>query len=545
MELPLIDIIIVIAYLVGLLLFGLWFSRFVKTDRDYFLAGRSLPFWAIGMSIVVSDIGAVDFVSLCGASYKYGIVAANMDWIGTMPAIILAAFIFIPHYWRAGVYSVPEYLGRRFNPAVRGIQTAVWTLFLVVNLALVFWATATMFDTLLGPDLWQWTGIVPEPSASSPDPAFTRKMLYVVITAVFTGAYTISGGLAAVVYTDVVQMVIMFAGALVIVGLGLYHPDLGVGGFSGLRETLVELDKTDHLTLFFPADTTTPFPWHGVLLGLALVQAPAYFIGNQAIVQRTLGARDEWAAKAGTLFGGFLKFFIPLLVVLPGLLAVVLVPGLEDVDTAFPELVRRLLPIGLRGIVFAGFLAAMMSSVDSIATSAATLVTHDVYTGLFRARPSDRSLLIIGRTVTLALFVFGVITASAMEGDTLIYGVIQHSLAVVQGPTWGLILLGMLWRRATPAGGLWGLIAGLAVSIGLTFWQKAPWFETRPFESEEPFMFIAAISFAVTVVALAAVSLATRPLPPERIRGLVYKATLDDADAQDALNERAGDEESP
>ena len=141
MQLPAIDLWIIVLYFVGMLVFGGWISRRVKTEKDYFLAGRSLPFWVIGMSIVVSDIGAVDFVSLGGQAYDYGVVAANMDWIGTMPAIILAAFIFVPYYWRAGVYSVPEYLGRRFHPSVRAIQSIVLKIFLVVNLGAIFWAT--------------------------------------------------------------------------------------------------------------------------------------------------------------------------------------------------------------------------------------------------------------------------------------------------------------------------------------------------------------------------------------------------------------------
>ncbi|MCZ6792340.1 MAG: sodium/solute symporter [Planctomycetota bacterium] len=538
MELHPVDIAIVVLYLTALLLFGLWFGRFVKTEKDYFLAGRSLPFWAIGMSIVVSDIGAIDFVSLSGASYKYGLAAANMDWIGTMPAILLAAFIFIPYYWRAGVYSVPEYFGRRYGEGVRLIQSFAWCLFLVVNLGAIFWASAGMFDTLLGKDFW-------EPLISR-DSDVSRKMIYVVIAAVFTGAYTISGGLAAVVYTDVVQMVIMFLGALLVLGIGLYHPEKGVGGLAALRDSLLDAGHSDHFTLFLPDDTKTPFPWTGVFFGLALVQAPAYFMGNQAIVQRTLGARDEWTAKAGTLFAGFLKIFIPVLVVLPGLLALKLHPDLDDPETCFARLIEDLLPVGVRGIVFAGFLAAMMSSVDSVLSSAATLITRDFCVRLFSRPPGDRALLLLGRRVTLLLVFVGVLMALLVATKVFggIYEFIQSTLAIVQGPTWALLLIGMFWSRATPAGGLVSLLVGLATAIGLTVWQKVAISldAATPFTSEDPFMFIAFIAFVVTAGVLVVGSLLSRPKRPEELRGLVFRESVRGEDVQDALRDRDGGE---
>ncbi|MBN1443183.1 MAG: sodium/solute symporter [Planctomycetes bacterium] len=535
MSLHWIDIAIIAVYLLGLLGFGLCFSRFVKTEEDYFLAGRNLPFWAIGMSIVVSDIGAIDFVSLTGASYRYGIAAANMDWIGTLPAIIIASLIFIPYYWRAGVYSVPEYMGRRYDQRVRAVQSIIWTIYLVLILGAMFLAAAKMFENLLGAR--PWAGLIPE------DAVEIRLWTYVLVTAAFTGAYTVAGGLAAVVYTDVVQLVIMFLGALIVLAIGFQHPDLGAGGLSGLRESLESAGHDSHFSLFLPHDTKTPYPWTGVLFGLALVQAPAYFIGNQQIVQRTLGARDEWSAKAGTLFAGALKFFIPILVVLPGLLALALYPQLEDADQAYGQLIKDLLPVGLTGLVFAGFLAALMSSVDSFLTSAASIISRDIITGLCRVRLDDRSLLRLGKLLTLVLVVFGVATVPFCGIFAGIYEFIQAILSIVQGPTWALLLIGMFWRRATASGGFVALLAGLAVGLGLTIWQKAAEAGARPFQCEEPFMFIALVSFLSTAGVLVAASLATRPRPVSELRGLVFRATFHDTEAQSALEARGGEEE--
>jgi len=310
----------VIAYLVGILLLGVYFRKYVHSSKDYFLGGRLMPFWAIGMSLVVSDIGAIDFVGAAGQAYRYGIVVANFDWIGCVPAMILAAFIFVPYYWRAGVYTIPEFLGRRYNDYVRTIEATIWVIFLALNLGLVFWASAVLLNTLMG-----W------PIGIS-----------IVITAVVVGLYTISGGLAAVAMTDVVQMVIMYIGGGAMLALGL----VAVGGWDGLTTKILAMgpEFEHHFSLVLPSDTKTPYPWTGILFGLAFVLANAYWVGNQTIVQRCLGAKNEWHAKASMLWGAFLKLFIPVLVIFPGLIALVIHPGLADGDQAVPTMIRELLP---------------------------------------------------------------------------------------------------------------------------------------------------------------------------------------------------------
>jgi SSS family solute:Na+ symporter len=189
-----IDYAVVIAYLAGIMLLGLYFKRFVHSSKDYFLAGKSLPFWAIGMSIVVSDIGAQDFVGVSGGAYRFGIAVGNFDWIGSVPAMLLGAFIFIPYFWKAGVYTIPEYLGRRYNNALRTLASLTWIIFFAFNLGIIFWASADVLDTLMGWSYWK----------------------SIVITAAIVGVYTFCGGLTAVVLTDVVQMVIMFAGGILV-----------------------------------------------------------------------------------------------------------------------------------------------------------------------------------------------------------------------------------------------------------------------------------------------------------------------------------------
>jgi len=248
------DYLVVILYLVGIMLLGLYFKRFIHTSKDYFLAGRALPFWAIGMSIVVSDIGAQDFVGVSGQAYRYGIAVGNFDWIGSVPAMLLAAFIFIPYFWKAGLYTIPEYLGRRYNDYVRTLASVTWIIFFALDLGIIFWASARLLNSLMGWPYWQ----------------------SIIITAVVVGVYTFCGGLTAVVLTDVIQMVIMFVGGAVIVILGLYR----VGGWDGLVDKITAqgISYRDYFELIQPANTKTPFPWTGILFGLTFVMANAYML---------------------------------------------------------------------------------------------------------------------------------------------------------------------------------------------------------------------------------------------------------------------------
>ncbi|HEC03816.1 MAG TPA: sodium transporter [Phycisphaerales bacterium] len=490
-----IDYAVVIAYLAGIMLLGLYFKRFVHSSKDYFLAGKSLPFWAIGMSIVVSDIGAQDFVGVSGQAYRYGISVGNFDWIGSVPAMLLGAFIFIPYFWKAGVYTIPEYLGKRYNDYVRTLGAVTWIVFFAFNLGIVFWASAKLLNTLMGWPYWQ----------------------SIIITALVVGVYTFCGGLTAVVLTDVIQMVIMFVGGAVIVVLGLH----AVGGWDGLVDKITAQGNShrEYFKLIQPVDTKTPFPWTGILFGLTFVMANAYMIGNQAIVQRCLGAKSEWDAKASMIWGAFLKMFIPVLVLFPGLIAIVLHPGLEDGDTAFPLLVKELLPggWGVVGLMFAALLAELMSSIDSMLNSTATLWTKDIYERYIKKDASDQHYLIVGRMATIALLVFGVLTSRVSQYFEGIYVAIQTFLSFFQGPVFSVLLLGIFWRGTTQWGGLFGLVGGITVSALLYV------FKGYLFAIEDPFLYVSWWSFLAGLVIAVTVSLFTTRHPDERLYGLVYR----------------------
>lgn len=488
-----IDYFVVVMYMVGIMLLGLYFKRFVHSSQDYFLAGRMMPFWAIGMSIVVSDIGAQDFVAVSGQAYRFGISVGNFDWIGSVPAMLLAAFIFVPYFWKAGLYTIPEYLGRRYNDAVRVIASVNWIIFFAFNLGIIFWASALVLKTLMGWDTW----------------------FSIIVTAIVVGAYTLFGGLTAVVMTDVVQMIIMFIGGAAVVFLGFYH----VGGWHGLVEKMSAMDGDyqNRFHLILPVDTNTPFPWTGILFGLTFVMANAYMIGNQAVVQRCLAAKNEWHAKASMIWGAFLKMFIPILVLFPGMIASVMHPGLEDGDGAFPTLIGSLMPPGLGGLLFAALLAGLMSSIDSMLNSTATLWTKDIYQRFLKKQAPDEHYLFVGRIATVVLLVLGVVTSPISSRYEGIYVAVQTYLSFFQGPTFSVLLLGIFWRRTTQWGGLSGLVGGLIVSLLLHIYSGAL------FTISDPFLYISWWSFVAGFVITVIVSLFTAPHPVERLYGFVYR----------------------
>jgi len=490
-----IDYFIVVAYILGILILGYYFKRFVGSSEDYFLGGKSLPFWAIAMSIVVSDIGAMDFVGVSGQAYRYGISVGNFDWIGCVPAMLLAAFIFIPYFWRGGIYTIPEYLGRRYNRHVRTIASLTWIIFFAVNLGILFWASAVLLNVLMGWPIW----------------------LSILLTAGVVGLYTYFGGITAVVMTDVIQFIIMFVGGLTLVFLGFYS----IGGWEGLVEKINAMgpEYHQHFDLIQSPDTKTPFPWTGILFGLTFVMGNAYMIGNQAIVQRCLTAKNEWHAKASMIFGAGLKMMIPILILSPGLMAIILHPGLEDGDRALPLMIKSILPPGLTGLMFSAFFAGLMSSVDSILNSTATLFTKDIYEPFIKKGAPDKHYLFVGKITTLVLLIVGVITSPISSRYPGIYIALQTFLSYFQGPLFAILLLGIFWKRATQWGGLSGLIIGIVIAFILNS------FKGKFFTIEDPFLYVSWWSFVAGFITTVVVSLFTSPHPQNRLGGLVYKKT--------------------
>lgn len=516
------DYIVIGIYLFATIAIGIAVGRRLKTGEDFFLAGRSLPWWAVGMSLVATDIGGVDIIGVGGAAYSHGLAVANFEWIGCVPAMIVGAFVFIPFFYRAGVFTVPEFLERRYNGAVRAVVAVCWLLFMACNLGIMLLASAKMMSALFG-----WP-----------------QVISVVVTAALVGTYTIAGGLAAVVYTDMIQCAVMIVGCLTILVTGLVE----VGGIDGLQERLTALEigaaesiapetpdgrppdaslttVPDRTALILPVDTDTPFPWPGIFFGLALILSPAYWIGNQAIVQRSLGARSEFEARASYVWGALLKNLIPVIIAVPGLIAVVLLPDLQEGDAAIPALVGRLLPAGVRGLFVAAFLAALMSSIDSYLNSAATIVSSDLNRRFIAPDVSSERLLRIGRQTTVVLVTWAVVFAfvlTTLEDQPGIYAVFQTLMAFFQGPAFAILLIGVLWHRASGTAALIALLLGIATSVSL-FAMNQPAvcaaFGWNPlFRIQEPFLYFSVWAFLVTAISLIGLSFVTPPPSSENLQ---------------------------
>jgi SSS family solute:Na+ symporter len=484
------DLTIVIVYLVGVTAFGLWASRGIRTTKDFFLAGRSLPWWVAGMSMVVSDIGAKDMIGLAGDAYRYGIVMMNFDFVGCTLPLLVAAFLFIPFFWSSEVYTIPEYLGRRYNSSVRTFFAIIWSFFMVGTIATILVSAAAMFEGLLGWSFW----------------------LSVGVTCVLVGVYTVSGGLRAVVYTDVVSCVVLIAGAALMCFIGLKE----IGGFGALADSVSSQTWTAEHYDLLPSASHEAYPWPAVILGLGFVLGPAYWIGNQAIVQRTLGTKSARDARASYVLAAVIKLVFPVLLVLPGLLAIGLFahelgPPTEnwDANQVLPLMVARLVPKGAMGLLMGAFVAGVMANLDSYINSASTLIVTDLYRPFINPKASDERCLALGRVAVVVLLAGGALLSYEVKiRFASVFEAFQTFLSFFQGALFALLLFGMLTRKATPAGGVAGMTTGVVAAgalnaAGVLFLWTAWW------------------SFVAASVALLVVSAFTKGKSEEELRGLV------------------------
>lgn len=478
-----VDLFIIVAYMIGILILGSIFNKSIKSSSDFFIAGKSLPFWIIGLSIIGSNIGATDYMGAAGGAFRFGLAQANYEWIGAIPAMILAAFIFIPFYWKAGVITVPEYMGLRYNQAVRAIEAFFIGTFMVFQLGVLLWASGLMLQTFLGWNIY----------------------LSIVITALVVGIYTFAGGMTAVTITDTVQVVIMVVGGVAVAVLGF----IKAGGVAPVFENLAQ-SHPDHMKLLLPLDHPV-YPWLGVLLGLAFVLSPSYWCAHQVIIQRTLSAKNEWHGKASIIFAALFKLIMPVLIMLPGFFALVFLAkdaGLSDPDQALPWVIKNLLPAGLRGLVFVTFIAAIQSSMDSILNSASALFTRDIYAQFIKKDADDQHYLKFGRMLTIIFMIIGIVAAPLSQKFPGIFVANQTFASFFAGPTFATILLGIIWKRATGMGGLWGLLGGIFTAMILTFIFSIS------------FLYVAWWSFVASILVNFVVSILTRAESDEKLRNL-------------------------
>ncbi|MEO0744169.1 MAG: sodium:solute symporter [Pseudomonadota bacterium] len=483
------DYAIVVVYFIGVIAHGIYISRKSKGGSDdYFLAGRSLPWYLIGFSLFASNMSGSSFVGLMGGAYSNGVVIFNYEWTAALVLILFAIFV-LPSFLRAKISTVPEFLEERYDVRSRRAFSLFTILaILFIDTAGALYAGGLVISNVTG-YLNLWTAVA--------------------VLALVAGIYTILGGLSAVVVTDTVQAILLIIGAAALFWIGLDE----IGGWQQLFVDIPE-EKTK---LILPASDDF-LPWTGlwgvVLLGFY------YWTINQFVVQRTLGAKNLKEGQIGALFAGFLKLPNLFLMILPGLIALKLYPDLETPDLAFPTLAFELMPIGLRGLIMAALIAAIMSSLDSAMNSASTLVVKDFVEPIWDV--SEERQVWLGRIVTGVVMVFGAIYAPSIAGFESLFSYFQSSLSYIIPTIVVVYILGLFIPWLNGNGAFWTIVLGLVVGIPLFIMKEVTGIWADLGLPEIHYTIMSTIMMCLGIATHMGISVLTAPDDKENLSDLVW-----------------------
>jgi solute:Na+ symporter, SSS family len=495
------DLVIIGIYFAIVFGIGLYFARRERNSEQYFLAGRDVGWFFIGASLFVSNISTEHFIGLSGSGASSGLAVGSFEWLACL-ILLLLGWVFVPFYLRSNVFTMPEFLERRFSRNCAVYLAAISIIaYIFTKISVQLYAASVVLERVAGWSLWKTA----------------------VVLVIATGIYTIAGGLAAVIYTDTVQTLILITGAVTLTIIGLHR----VGGLEHLRAMV----PPDYFHMIKPA-TDSAFPWTGIFFG-APILGIWYWCTDQVIVQRVLSARDEGHAKAGTIFAGFLKILPVFMLVLPGIIAFALFPEqVKKPDFAYPTLILNLLPTGLVGLVMAALLAAVMGAMSSVFNSASTLVTLDFYKKL-RPESSERQLVGFGRVATGFMVLLGLLWVPFIHLiSSQLYIYLQSVQAYISPPIAACFVLGILWPRLNASGAITSLLTGFVLGATRFVLELAD--KGSPFTSgvarwilDMNFLHYAIFMFVVCSLVLIVVSMMT-PAPDRRqLAGLTF-ATVDD-----------------
>ena len=492
-----VDLVIVLVYFAIVFGIGLYFARRERTSEEYFLAGRDVGWFFIGASLFVSNISTEHFIGLSGTGASSGLAVGHFEWLACLILLILG-WVFVPFYLRSNVFTMPEFLERRFNRQCAVYLAAISIIaYIFTKISVQLYAASVVLERVAGWSLWKTA----------------------VVLVIATGIYTVAGGLAAVIYTDTVQTLILITGAVALTIIGLMR----VGGLAQLR-TMV---PPDYFHMIKPINDPG-FPWTGIFFG-APILGIWYWCTDQVIVQRVLSARDEGHAKAGTIFAGFLKILPVFMLVLPGIIAFALFRDqLTTPDVAYPTLVLNLLPVGLVGLVMAALLAAVMGAMSSVFNSASTLVTLDFYKKL-RPEVSERQLVNFGRFATGIMVLLGLLWVPFIKYiSNQLYIYLQSVQAYISPPISACFILGILWPRLNGTGAISSLLTGFVLGATRFILELADRAGSH-FQSpvirwivDMNFLHYAIFMFVVCSAVLVGVSLVTPPPERKRLAGLTF-----------------------
>jgi SSS family solute:Na+ symporter len=506
-----VDYAIVLTYFAVVLGVGFAAKRYIKTSLDYFLSGRSLPAWITGLAFISANLGATEVLGMAANGAQYGVATVNYYWIGAIPAMVFLGLVMMPFYYGSKVRSVPEYLLQRFNPASHQFNSWTFALATILIAGVNLYALALVLKFLLG-----WPII-----------------LGIVVAAVIVAVYITLGGLSSAIYNEVLQFFVILAALIPISIVGLHD----VGGWGGLQDKMKDT-KIGEASLHAlqgtsPGDVTNPIgvSWIGIVFGLGFVLAFGYWTTNFAEVQRALSAKDLSAAERTPLIGAIPKLFLPFIMILPGMLALVVIPKLGTTDdlqfnNSIPLLMNKYLPNGMLGIAITGLMASFMAGVAANVSAFNTVVTTDLVEPYFRPGQPDEWYVRFGRIATVGGIVVSIFTALIASTYNNLMNYLQALFSIFNAPLFATFIIGMFWKRMTPAAGLWGLVAGTVTAAGTFVLYKTGVISFGSDLAES--MWGAGLAFLVDAVVSVVITFRTTPKPVAELQGLVYGMANED-----------------
>ncbi|MFC6067844.1 sodium:solute symporter family protein [Streptomyces ochraceiscleroticus] len=502
------DYTILAIYFAVVLGIGFAAKRSVKTSLDFFLSGRSLPAWVTGLAFVAANLGATEILGMAANGAQYGAYTVHWYWIGAIPAMVFLGLVMMPFYYGSKVRSVPEFLLHRFGPSSHLLSSIIFAVSSVLIAGVNLYAMAIVLEALLG---WpEWVAIV--------------------VAGFFVLAYITIGGLSSAIYNEVLQFFVILAALIPLTIVGLKR----VGGWDGLTSSLTDSHGADFLTAWGGTGIGESNPlganWLTIVLGLGFVMSFGYWTTNFAEVQRALSAKNGSAAKRTPLIAAFPKIFIPLVVVVPGLIALVMEPSLGKTkdglqyNDAIPVLMRDLLPNGVLGIAVTGLLAAFMAGMAANVSSFNTVFTNDIWAAYLKKGREDAYYLKTGRVVTAVGVLIGMGTAFIASSFSNIMNYLQTLFSFFNVPLFVVFIIGMFWKRTSAAAGFWGLLSGTVAAMVNYFWFYKQGIISIP--SDQGANFVSSIvAFVVGAVVMFVITLVTKPKSAESLAGLVYGTT--------------------
>jgi len=517
-----VDLIIIVLYFVLVLGLGLYLKRFTHTGEEFFMAGREMTAWIAGLSFISANLGSLEMMGYAAATYQYGIIVAHAYWIAAIPAILFLALVMLPFYYICQTHSVPGYLKLRYGEGARSLSAVSFAVMTILMSGINMYSMAIILKVILG-----W-----------------NIHFSIWVSSLTVALYVMAGGLLSAIFNEVLQFFLIWIGCLVIPVVGLIE----TGGWTGMVHRIqANFPGQDFIHMWSTTGSFTGNPmgvhWTGIVFGWGLAISFGYWTTDFLVVQRVMAAKDLRSAQLGTVIGAFLKMMVPFIVILPGLLALAVLPfhlvpenqgGLPNVHTyneALPLMLARYCGPGLLGLGVTALVAGFMSGMAGNVTAFTTVWTYDIYKPFIRKEAADSHYVSMGRWCSLIGVFVSIGTAYLVMNFSSIIVYAQAVFVFFIVPMFGTVILGMLWKRTTPAAGFWGLLAGILTSFALWAWVKIDPSALRHVAFSEHAkdmaenIYRAMWTLIINVVVTVVVSLFTKPKPESELKGLVYGLT--------------------